>query len=240
MTKNSLIILFVAVLTSFVAGFVVANSFNRNELVRLESELTSAKSESQKNTEQTLSNDEIKQKIAEADNNPDNLEFQKTLGIALYKYANLRQETTYFDDISRLLIRANKLDSGNVELLGTLGNLFLDKGISKADNDSFKESRKYYEEAIKLQPNNAQIRSNLGSTYLLQIPSDLDKAIAEFKKAIEINKNLEQANEGLIQSYILQNNAESAEVYLKKLKETNSQNATIQDFETQIGKMKSK
>lgn len=240
MTKNSLIILFVAVLTSFVAGFVVANSFNRNELVRLESELTSAKSESQKNTEQILSNDEIKQKIAEADNNPDNLEFQKTLGIALYKYANLRQETTYFDDISRLLIRANKLDSGNVELLGTLGNLFLDKGISKADNDSFKESRKYYEEALKLQPNNAQIRSNLGSTYLLQIPSDLDKAIAEFKKAIEINKNLEQANEGLIQSYILQNNAESAEVYLKKLKETNSQNATIQDFETQIGKMKSK
>ncbi len=240
MTKNSLIILIVAVLISFVAGFVVANSFNRNELVRLETELTNAKNDIQKNTEQTLSIDEIKLKIAEADKNPDNLEFQKTLGIALYKYANLKQDTTLFDDISRLLIRANKLDTGNVETLGTLGNLFLDKAISKADSDSFKESRKYYEYALKLQPNNAQIRSNLGSTYLLQMPSDLEKAIAEFKKAIEINKKLEQANEGLIQSYILQNNAELAEVYLKKLKEVNSKNATIQDFETQIGKMKSK
>jgi tetratricopeptide (TPR) repeat protein len=240
MTKNSLIILIVAVLTSFVAGFIVANSFNRQELNKISGEFEKLKNERKENTELELSIDEIKQKIAEADKNPENLEFQKTLGIALYKYANIKQDTTLFDDISRLLIRANNSKSMDFELLVTLGNLFSDKALTKTDNESFDKSRKYYEEALKLKPNDVEILCNIATTYLFQNPNNVEKAIVEFKKAADINQNFEPAIEGLIQAYLIQNKLEDAEIYLSKLKIVNSKNAGIKDFETQIAKLKTK
>jgi hypothetical protein len=238
MKANSLIILAIAIVVSFSAGFLVANSFNRNEMVRLEAEITSLKNDVKENPQQTLSNEEIRRKIAEADGNPQNLEFQKTLGMALYQYANLKNDVALLDDVSRLLMRANSIENSDLELTATLGNLNFDIAVAKGDNKSFVESRKFYEKALKIKPDNVEIRTNLASSYLLQNPSEIPKAIEEFKKTLEINQDFETALAGITQAFIMQNNTSEADKYLAKLKLLNSGNASIPDFEKQISELK--
>jgi tetratricopeptide (TPR) repeat protein len=238
MKVNISIILVIAILVSFCTGFLVANSFNRKEMTQLETELANLKNEVKDNPQQTLSNEEIRKKITEADSNPQNLEFQKSLGMALYQYANLKNDVALLDDVSRLLTRANSIENSDLELIATLGNLNFDMAVAKGDNKSFSESRKFYEKALKIKPDNVEIRTNLASSYLLQSPSEVEKAIEEFKKTLEINQEFETALAGIIQAFIMQNNTSEADKYLGKLKSLNSGNASISDFEKQISELK--
>jgi hypothetical protein len=57
-----------------------------------------------------LSDEEIDAKIAEADSNPENLQFQKGLGVALYRYGAMRQDVAVIDKALKILERAHQLD----------------------------------------------------------------------------------------------------------------------------------
>jgi tetratricopeptide (TPR) repeat protein len=238
MTGKNVIILFVAVIASFVLGFAIANSINRKEIQRLESDLVKAKVEQKEIAGQTLSNDEIKQRVAEADADPTNIDFQEKLGLALYTYATMKQDPSYLDDISRILLRADKNGSTDFNLISTMGSVFLDKAISKSENENFAESRKYFERALKIKPNDLKAQGNNASTFLLEIPSNPAKAIIGFEKCLAIDETFEPAFEGLIQASILQKDIGKAREYLGKLKSLNSKNDSILGFESQIEKLK--
>src|SRR5205809_578982 len=83
-------------LAGIIGGFLLANSLNRTEMNSLRAQLdeskTSRSTDPKNSDESTLSGDEIKTKIAEADKNPGNLSFQKDLGIALYRYSAMKQD----------------------------------------------------------------------------------------------------------------------------------------------------
>jgi tetratricopeptide (TPR) repeat protein len=238
MTGKNIIILFVAVIASFIGGFAIANSINRNEILRLESDLGKSKAEQKENAGQTLSIDEIKQRVAEADADPTNIDFQRQLGLALYSYATMRQDPSYLDDISRILIRADKNTSTDFDLIVTMGSVFLDKAISKSENENFAESRQYFERALKIKPNDIKAQGNYASTFLLENPGNPAKAIVGFEKCLSIDPTFEPAFEGLIQASILQKNLGKAEEHLGKLKSLNSKNDSIIGFESQIEKLK--
>ena len=89
-----------AVIISFGGGFLLANALNRNEISTLQAEnarlKTAQDTQKQNEAELSLSGDEIKQKIAEADQNPTNFAFQKSLGMALYNYASMKQDTDLY------------------------------------------------------------------------------------------------------------------------------------------------
>jgi tetratricopeptide (TPR) repeat protein len=238
MNKKALIISIIAVLISFIAGFFVANAFNRKEIADLQAEVgrwkNVQKNSPEPDTETALSEDEIRAKIAEADQNPENIEFQKNLALALYRYSTFRQDSTWLTDILRLLNRAYEKNPKDYNLITTLANIYFDISQSKNDADSLKKSRDFYQKALDIKPNDVDVRSDLGLTYLLADPPENEKSVAEFNKALKINPRHEKTLQNMIEALLAAGKTKEAEPFISKLKEVNPNNEALKDFTSQL------
>ena len=127
MHKNTVLFVIIAALGGFIAGFMLANSINRSQpsTAGKTADIAPAtgKTPTGKN-DQDLSPAEIKAKIAEADKDPTNFNFQKDLGIGLYRYANLKQDPEVLDEATRILARANDLQPNNFDQRNERGGAF--------------------------------------------------------------------------------------------------------------------
>ena len=227
-----------AVAISFAGGFLFANALNRSELEQLRAEngrLKTAQTNAPKTEgDQTLTDEEIRKRIAEADQNQNDLEFQKNLGVALYRYASMKQDATYMPDAARLLLRAYEKNSSDKDLTVTLGHLYYDIGFYKKDNSGFEKAREYYQKILKETPKDVDTRTDYGLTYFLQNPPEYDKAIAEFHKSLETNPKHEKTLQFLVQALIKQGKTQEAETYLAKLKEVNPNTPSLSEIQAQM------
>jgi tetratricopeptide (TPR) repeat protein len=232
----------IAVIVSFLGGFLLANALNRNELnsLRAENERLAKPTNqtSQNQSELALSEDEIREKIAEADRNPKNAAFQKNLGLALYRYAAMKQDAELLAEVGRILTRAFESDRQDYAVAVTLGNIFFDIGYFKKDNGQFQKAREFYRTALGQKPNDADVRTDLGLTYFLTQPPDGDAAFSEFQKSLQINPKHEKTLQVTAQLLLSQNKFEEAEKYIVQLKEVNSNNQFLPDLESQISQVK--
>lgn len=231
--KYSLISL-LAVILGFLGGFLLANALNRSDMdkLKLENEkLASQLTENEaKHKETTLSDEEIRSRIEEADKNPTDFKFNKGLGIALYHYGASKQDDKLINEALRLLERANSLENGDNDILIALGNGYFDLGYLKKGDQNFDISRKYYQESLKHDPKNPAVITDYGLTYFLDENPDLTKAISELEKANEIDPKYEKALQFLIQAYWKQRNNAKAGEYLDKLKEVSPNNPSISEL----------
>lgn len=234
MNKSFIWISILAVLIAFAGGFLIANSLNRAELLNLKAEndrLKNSPPQAPNQNEQELSDDEIKQKIAEADQNPDNINFQKGLGIGLYRYATMKQNPQLLLDVERLLKRAYDKDPKDKDVLVFYGNTLFDIGFAKKDNAKFEQARKIYLEALIQQPKDVDVQTDLGLTYFYENPPKDDKAIAELQKALTIKPDHERSLQYMAQIYARQNNSAESQKYLAELKKVNPNNPIISQLQ---------
>ena len=188
----------------------------------------------QNDEELTLSDEEIHQKIAEADQNPNNISFQKNLGTALYNYASMKQNTDLLNEISRLLMRAYNDNPKDTDVVLTLGNTYFDIGYLKKDNENFLKAREYYQKALQQKPDDANIRRDYGLTYFFANPPETDKAIVEFQKSLTIDGKNEQTLQAMIQALLSQNKKADAEKYIEMLKQVDPNNQLLTEFNEQL------
>jgi tetratricopeptide (TPR) repeat protein len=232
----------IAVLISFIAGFLLANSLNRNELNTLRSEnetLKASRNELKQNTsDAALSEEEIRERIAEADRSPGNYTFQKNLGLALYRYAAMKQDAELLSEVGRLLNRAFENNKQDYDVIVTLGNVYFDIGYFKKDNSQFEKAREFYKNALIQKPNDVDVRTDLGLTYFLLDPPENEKAVIEFKKSLQVNPNHEKTLQVITQSLLNQNKVDDAEKYFAKLKEVNSNNQFLPELQSRISQVK--
>jgi tetratricopeptide (TPR) repeat protein len=225
----------IAVIISFVGGFLLANAFNRSEMDMLRAENARLKNTpAQTASQPDLTPEEIKQRIAEADRNPGNFSFQKNLGIALYRYAAMKQDAELLADTSRILVRANELNPKDYEILVALGNLFFDIGYFKKDNEKFVQSREFYEKALSQRPADVEVITDYGLTFFLENPPKNEQAIAEFQKSLAENPKHERSLQFLIQAYLKTGKKAEAENYLARLKQINPNAPSLSEIETQV------
>jgi len=186
----------VAVFISFVGGFLLANAFNRSELNNLRAEnerlKNSREDKNVDNSETALSDKEIRRKIAEADQNPANSAFQKNLGIALYRYATMKQDAELLTEAARLLNRAFENNRKDYDVVVTLGNIYFDIGYFNKENDKLQKAREFYEKALEQKPNDADVRTDFGLTYFLETPPQTERAILEFQESLKENPTNEK------------------------------------------------
>lgn len=227
-----------AVIISFIGGFIFANALNKSEFEALRNENNRLKNTqtgtTQNQTEMTLTDEEIKQKITEADANPTNLEFQKNLGIALYRYASMKQEATLLTESARLLNRAYEKNPSDKDLIVTLGHLYYDIGYFKKDNESFNKAREFYQKILTQTPKDVDVRTDYGLTYFLQNPPEYDKAIAEFQKSLQENPKHQKTLQFMVQALLKQGKTQEAETYLAKLKEVDPKTPSLAEIQAQI------
>lgn len=234
MNKKSLIISIIAVLISFAAGFIFANALNRNEISALQADVGRLRKNEQTTSDTTLSAEEIRQKISEADENPDNIEFQKNLAIGLYRYASMKQEANWLPDVARLLNRAAEKNPKDFNILAGLGNVYFDIAQNKKSNEDYEKSREFYQKALNIKPGDVETRTDLGLTFLMTNPPDAEKAAAEFQKALKIEPKNEKTLQNLIQAQIGLKKTKEAEELLNKLKEINPNNEALPELSSQL------
>ena len=242
MNKKALLISIIAVLISFVAGFFIANAFNRKEINDLQAEVGRWKNV-QKNTPEPdsknpLTDDEIREAIAKADAKPEDLDLQKNIALAIYGYTNSQQDTTWLPEINRLLTRVYEKNPKDYNLIVSLANIYFDVSQSRDDAESLKKSREFYQKALEIKPNDVDVRSDFGLTYLLANPPENEKAIAEFDKALKINPKHEKTLQNIAQAMTATGKTKEAEDFINKLKEVNPKNESIAELTSQLTKGK--
>lgn len=222
-------------------GFFLANSINRSEISELRGKadqvkpgMANSNTNSAARDDLFIGDDEIKAKIAQADANPDNFDFQKNLGGALYRYASMKNDRQMADEAKRILIRANALDPKNYDVMVDLGNAYFDDGYFAKNKESFAKARELYAKALTTKPADADVRTDLAISFVLDTPPNYTRAAEEFRKALTANAKHERALQFLTQTYMLQDNWTEAGKTLDSLKAVNPRNERIAELSAQL------
>ncbi|MCO6510584.1 MAG: tetratricopeptide repeat protein [Aridibacter famidurans] len=229
----------IGILAGFAAGFLIANSLNRSELEAAQAEAAqlrrSSPSAGTRAENMELSDEEIRKKIAEADQNADNFQYQKTLGLALYTYAAMKQDARLLEDVAKLLERAHKLNPDDYDVLVSLGNISFDLGQIKKDEALNEKARDLYRNALTKNEKDANVRTSLGVSFLAAQNPDPKKAIEELTAAIEIDPKNDKALRYLAQAYAEAGDKENGAKYLEELKKIDPENPAVAELEKKIG-----
>src|SRR4051794_9486979 len=238
MHKNTILFVIIAALGGFIAGFLLANSINRSQLAVVREKAPSAgapaANTSSESQDSELSASEIKAKIADADKKPNDFEYQKNLGGALYKYAAMKQDADLLSESARILERANSLKAGDLDVLVALGNAKFDIAYANKNNAGFASAREIYTKALELKPGDPDIATDRALTYFFLDPADYDKARAELQKVVDANPKHERSLQFLIKAFVNQKKMADADKALAMLKNINPQNRSISELESEI------
>lgn len=243
MNRSYLWISLAAVVVSFAGGFLLANALNRSEIAALRAASTRTAASSNDtggdSSEMGLSNEELRAKIDEADANPTNFDFQKKMGLALYRYGSLKKDVGIIKEAIRLMTRANEIRKDKDLVLG-LGNAYFDIGFFQKDNASLERARSLYLQALAGTPNDAEIRTDLGLTYFLYEPPDYDRSINEFLTALRSDPKHEKTLQFIIQAYVKKNKLGEAQKYLDELRKVSPENEALPGLASEIDGAKAK
>ena len=235
MEKRALTIAVISLVAGIAIGFLVANRLNRSELETLRSENARLKTPAEKGPDDgpTLSNEEIQARIKKADDNPADLEYQKNLGIALYRYASMKKDVPLLNESTRLLKRVRAADPSGFDINVALGNAYFDIGYFGQDSPAFAAARDYYETALRSKPD-AAVRTDYGLTYFLQDPPDNQRAVSEFAAALKSDPKNEKALEFSVQAYRKLGDHANARRSLDALRAVNASSPSLAGLESAI------
>ncbi|MEJ7623096.1 MAG: tetratricopeptide repeat protein [Pyrinomonadaceae bacterium] len=238
MHRNTLAYVIVALVAGFIGGFWLANSINRSAATSgpvgntmIQSTDPAAPSTA---TGNDLSPQEIAAKVAEADKNPDNFAFQKSLGIGLYRYAAMSSDALLLAESARILERAIALNSRDFDVAVALGNAYFDIGYAKKDRSSFEKAREFYSRALVIKPAEPDVRTDIGISYYVEEPANYAKAASELEAVGQANPKHDRSMQFLAQVYLKQNKVADARRVAAKIREINPANAALAELEVQI------
>ncbi len=215
-------------------GFLLANKLNRSEFERMRAESESARTVSTSDAD--LSTEEIDQKLEEARESRDDIQFQKRLGISLYRFGTMKRDAAVIEKALEPLKRANELDPNDKEVISTLGNAYFDIGYFKKDNESLARSREFYGPLLSARPDDVETRTDLGLTYFLTEPPDLEEAAKHFEMSLAADPKHEKTLQFYIQTLAKLDRADKAKLALATLKEINPRNPAIAELAAFIDK----
>ena len=123
--------------------------------------------------------------------------------------------------------RAAKIKPNDFDLLVRLGD-------TTFDLQRYEEAAKWYEQALKLKSDDATVRMDLGLTYYLRSPRDLDRAIEIYRVALKSAPRHEKVLHNLTQALIDKGDKPAAAATLKQLEQVNPGNPAIAQFRSRI------
>jgi tetratricopeptide (TPR) repeat protein len=122
---------------------------------------------------------QAQQAMDAADRNPRDFAAQLRAAATFYQLESLDKAALYLN-------RALALKPNDPDALTGMAH-------TKYDTGDFVGAAGYYEKVLAQHPDDADVRADFGSTYALRTPPDYDRAIKEYRKALEIDPRHEQA-----------------------------------------------
>jgi tetratricopeptide (TPR) repeat protein len=235
MNKENVLFSIVGVLVGFIVGFVFANTANRSGLAPQGAAGVAATQQVQGLPEghPVIDPSQMSPKVDEAalaaavklaDGQPDNFAAQTNA-------AGVSAQAGRYDDAVKFYARANKLKPGDYETLVSLGNTLFDA-------EKLEEAERWYAAALAQNPKDVNVRTDLGLTFLLREPAQYDRAVAEFKRSLEVEPAHPQTLQNLTVAYTRKGDIAAAEAALAKLKAAAPQSPTLEQLRSGIDKAK--
>jgi tetratricopeptide (TPR) repeat protein len=247
MTKDNILFGIVGLLAGLIIGFFVTNSLNKQQGFGAvsASSATAAQpgnlppghpdvppgSTPPSGQQAGPSSAEVQAAIDKAKNEPDNFDAQ-------VKAAEFYYQIQRFDGAIEFLTKANKLKPDDYDTIVHLGNAYFD--AADADPAKFSDAEKWYAVALAKKPDDADVRTDYGLTFMLREPANYDRAIQEFKRSLEYDPSHTQTLQNLTVAYTRKGDATNASATLAKLEAADKSNPAIAKLRTDIDAMKTK
>jgi len=134
--------------------------------------------------------------------------------------ADLYYQIERFDDAAVFYEAANKIKPGEVEPMVKAGNSYFDA-------EKYEAAEKWYVKALEKDPKNINARTDLGLTFFLREPRNIERAIKEYKAALAIEPDHEITLQNLALAYTESGDKENLARTMEKLKSVNPNNPVI-------------
>jgi tetratricopeptide (TPR) repeat protein len=233
MKKENIMFGLIGLLIGSIIGFMFANSVNRSSF---EPSATAGSLSQSANSNPTLPPDhppigasdgqpgaaaiqQVSSAIEKAKADPQNFEAQMTA-------ADLYYQIQRFEEAAKFYEAASKLKPNDAEPLVKAGNAYF-------DSENYLEAEKRYTEALAKDPKDVAVRTDLGLTFYLREPRDLDRAIKEYKTSLAINPKHEVTLQNLVVAYREKGDAASLQKASDELRAVNPNNPALQKSENQ-------
>lgn len=228
MNRQNILFTIIGLLAGFVGGFVMANSLNRSST--LQNTVAQVPSGAPNNPQiqsadiKENSNGAMMPQVAEtlekADREPKNFAAQIQAGQMYARIQNTAKANEY-------LQRAVEARQDRFEDLATLGNGFFDL-------KNFEEAEKWYSKALEKNPDDVDVRTDLGSTFMERSNPDLDRAIQEYQASLAKSPNHENSLFNLAVAYSRKGNAEGAQQMLQRLEKINPASTLVTNLKQKL------
>ncbi|MDT7541763.1 MAG: hypothetical protein QOE33_1667 [Acidobacteriota bacterium] len=191
-----------------------------NQKAQTKPRAASSTEASQQSSDSRASAAESEAAIKRAKENPNDFDAQMQGARACY-------DTQRYDDAIQLLLRANELQNKNVEPVIALGDV-------NADAGNYKSAEKWYDAALTMKPEDANVRASLARVFLISTPPDYERAVAELRRALKTDPRNEPALQYLAFALAHQNDERGARDALSQLEKINPSNPVLPRLRQEI------
>jgi len=219
LNKENILFCIIGLLAGLIIGFMFANSVNQSatlqQATRQNANLPAGHPDLpvEGSTTQGGAIPEVQAAIEKARNEPDNYDAQM-------RAAELFYQIQRFEGALEFLKRANQLKPDDYGVIVQIGN-------ANFDADKYEEAEKWYTMALGKKPNDVNVRTDLGLTFVFRASPNYDRAIQEFKRTLEMDPNHVQALQNLTVAYSKKGDLINAKSTLEKLEAVDPTNAAI-------------
>jgi Flp pilus assembly protein TadD len=158
----------------------------------------------------------------EARQAPKNFDAQVEAGTASLEAGQAEDAIDFFT-------KANQLRPGDYDTLVMLGN-------ANYEARRFEVAERWYTEALAKKPDDVGVRSDLGLTYFLRDPPQAEKAVAEFRRALQYDPNHVPTLHNLTLVLAKTGDISGAEATLARLEKVNPQNDDLSTLRAEVEK----
>jgi tetratricopeptide (TPR) repeat protein len=131
------------------------------------------------------------------------------------------------DDVLEFLLRANTLQPDNLDPVIALGNVNQESG-------NYVAAEKWYTAALAKTPDDVNVRADLGTTFLLRNPPDNERALAEFRRALQLDPKHEPTLQLMVVALTRKGDKTEARAALAKLESVNPDNPTLPQLRSEL------
>ena len=167
---------------------------------------------------------EVQAAIDAAKQNPTDFDAQ-------IKAAQLYYQIQRFEGAIEFLKKANELQPDNYEVMVHVGD-------ANFDANHYEEAEKWYTDALAKKPEDVDVRTDLGLTYIFREKPNYDRAIQEFNKVLETNPTHTQAMQNMTVAYTKKGDAANAKATLAKLEGVDPTNSSLTKLREELAKLK--
>jgi tetratricopeptide (TPR) repeat protein len=235
MNKENVLFSIIGLLLGCIVGFIFANSVNQQGAAPRQPPPARQNANLPPDHPAVPSNgvadqgaamqEEVTAQIQQARNEPNNFDAQM-------KAADLFYQIHRFDQAIEFLLKANQLRPDAYEPIVKLGNANFETG-------NYETAEKWYVAALIKNPEDVNVRTDLGLTFYLRNPPDYERAIKEYRGSLQRDPRHEQSLQNLVVVLTRVGNAREADDALAKLQEVNPSNEALPKLRSDLEALKS-